>query len=62
MKQNPRHKPGPDVRPDRPGMAEALRALDLERRPPTEADRPPTSLFPMTRGAREALRLKKDLY
>ena len=35
-----------DARKQSPGVREALRALRLERRPPTEADRPPASTFP----------------
>lgn len=39
------------------GMTDALRRLRLGRvGPPTEADRPPPSLFPMTRAARAAMR------
>lgn len=38
-------------------MREALRALELPARAPTEADRPGPSIFPRTRAALEALRL-----
>ena len=55
-------------RPDAPqpwdgtsgGLREAIRAYHLAaRRAPTEADRPPPSLFPMTRGARAARRMAR---
>jgi len=36
----------PRDRPLSPGLAEALRLLRLEKRKPTEADRPPTSTLP----------------
>lgn len=45
--------------PERPGMKQALMALKAQRRKPTEADRPPPSLFPMTPAAREARRLSR---
>ena len=52
---------GSDTRPEARGMAEALRALDLPERSPTELDAPPPSTFPRTPAAREALRLgRKD--
>ncbi len=53
--------PLPDPKREHPGMAEALRmARELPARTPTEADAPPASAFPMTRGAREALRLTQE--
>lgn len=43
-----------------PGMTDALRRLHSgESRPPTPADAPPPSVFPMTPAAREALRLNR---
>jgi hypothetical protein len=43
-----------------PGLTEAVRALRrAERRAPIDADRP-TSVFPMTPAAREALRLDRE--
>jgi hypothetical protein len=56
---SPRALPGPDPRPDSPALAEALRALSLPKRPPTEADARPASRLPMTKAQREALRLSK---
>jgi hypothetical protein len=51
----------PDPRPERMGMAQALRmARDLVARRPTEADAPPVSTFPLTKAAREALRLARE--
>lgn len=44
---------------DTDGLTAAVRALDLEKRPPTEADRPPLETFPMTPAARESVRLSK---
>jgi hypothetical protein len=45
----------------RGGLKDATRNLHLaEKRAPTDADRPPPSLLPMTPAAREAVRLRKD--
>jgi len=42
------------------GLEDALRRWHLaERRRPTDADRPPVSVLPMTAAAREALRLNR---
>lgn len=49
----------PDPRREKPWLAEALRALTLEARPPTPSDAPATSSFPMTRAARAALNLNR---
>lgn len=38
---------------------ELRRRHDSEQRPPSDEDRPPVSVFPMTPGAREALRLSR---
>lgn len=51
---------GPDTKPERPALADALRRLYEGRPgPPTEADVPPPSTFPMTPAARAALRLSR---
>jgi hypothetical protein len=51
---------GPSRGPDPPGVADALRRLsEGQSRTPTEADRPPPSLFPMTPAARAAIRASK---
>jgi hypothetical protein len=48
--------PGTDDRPERRALGEALRLLHTARRgPPTEADVPPPSVFPLTKAARAAL-------
>lgn len=54
---SPHRFPGSDDRPEVPGMDAALRGLDGEKRQPTEADTPPVSTFPMTAGARWAVRV-----
>ena len=53
---------GPDDRPERASMADALKRLHYGRLgAPTDADRPPPSTLPVTRAAREALRLSRGL-
>jgi hypothetical protein len=42
------------------GIDEALRGLDLPRRKPEESDRPPLSTFPLTRAAKEALKITRE--
>lgn len=43
------------------GLEDALKRLYLSaRRKPTEADRPPPSIFPVTKAARAALRYTKE--
>lgn len=61
MKDDGLGQPLPCQRADSPGLREALRALTLRRGPPTDADRPPLSTFPMTAGAAEARRYDRDL-
>lgn len=52
--------PGPETKPDSPGLAEALRLVHTaKRRPPTDADRR-VSVFPPTDAARAALRQGKQ--
>lgn len=46
-------------RPRTLGMAEALRALELELRKPGPEDVPPPSTFPLTRAAKAALELTR---
>jgi hypothetical protein len=58
--RDPLDRPGPDRRPERPALAEALRMAALPARPPTDADRPPVTTFPKTRAALTALRLDRD--
>jgi hypothetical protein len=49
---------GPSRGPDPAGVADALRPLDEGRLgPPRDDDRPPPSVFPMTKAARAALQL-----
>jgi hypothetical protein len=44
-----------------PGLTAAIKLRAYaDRRRPTEADRPPASVFPMTPAAREAKRLTKE--
>lgn len=50
-------KGDPDPRPEKPALADAIRASKLPKRKPTEADAPPLSLFPMTPAAKAALEL-----
>jgi hypothetical protein len=49
----------PKQAPRTPGMAEALRALELELGAPPPEYRPPVSTFPRTRAALAALRLRR---
>ena len=51
--------PPPDPRLERPALAEALRALTLPKRPPTEEDARPAWSEPVTPAQREALRLSR---
>lgn len=58
-KRDPWWVEGPDRRPESSGLEQALRmahADESKQRPPTEADAPPLSTFPVTRAARAALR------
>jgi hypothetical protein len=44
-----------------PGLTAAIKLRDkADSRPPTDSDRPPASVFPMTPAAREAKRLAKE--
>lgn len=60
VSNRPWELPGPNNSPRR----ECDRALErlhrADDRPPTDDDRPSCSTFPMTRGAREALRLERE--
>lgn len=44
---------------EHPALTAALKAFALPRRAPTEADRPPVSVFPLTAAARAARRYDK---
>lgn len=58
-KRPPGSLDGADSRPERPSIAAALRMVYARPGPPTENDRPPPSLFPMTPAARAALDLRR---
>ena len=62
MSGKPWHLEGPTKGQNPPGLEDALRRLWEGRPgPATEADRPPLSIFPMTRAARVALRLSRGV-
>jgi len=50
---------GPDETPRSAGMRQALAAARLEPRKPTEEDAPKPSTFPLTKAAKEAVRLER---